>query len=171
MLDLPHQRNWQAPNLEAFENIGLFVKDAKLDEVVNLCKNRLCYLATPYTKIAQHDDGEFDPTESLDCATRAARWARLFALEGVTAVSPIIQSVEMVHSEFLEQSLDPLDVQFWEQWCFPLLRQSEAIIVPPVGGWDTSDGIWGEVRYALMSGRKVVTIYAGECFGGGVYGV
>ena len=169
MMELPHQRNWQANSLQSFADVGLFVADAKLDEVFNFCKGRLCYLATPYTKIAQFDAGGFDPVESMECAVRAARWARLFALEGVTTVSPIIQSVEMIHSEFLEESLDPLDAQFWERWCFPLLRQSEVVIVPPIGGWDTSDGIWGEVRYALLAGRKVMTIYSGEC-SGGVYG-
>lgn len=160
--DLPHMRNWDSPVFERFAQAGLFHRDARLADIVAHCRGRLSYLATPYTKLARYDDGEFDPTESLECAMRAARWARLFALEGVTAVSPIVQAVEMVHADFVDQRLDPLDVYFWEGWCRPLLNAAGAVIVPPLSGWDGSDGIWAEVREALSAQRPVFLVRPGE---------
>ena len=164
--DLPHVRNWDAPALDAYAGACLFHRDARLADVISHCRGRLSYLATPYSKIARYDDGEFDPTESLECTVRAARWARLLALEGITAVSPIIQAVEMVHADFIDQQLDPLDVQFWEGWCRPLLSASGTVIVPPIAGWEYSDGIWVEVCEALRTQRRVFLIKPGEEFGG-----
>lgn len=163
---LPHARNWNAPALDAYAVGHLFFRDARLADVVQRCRGRLAYLATPYTKVSVFEDGEWSPTESLECAVRAARWGRLLALEGVTAVSPVIQAVEMVHADFIEQQLDPLDASFWMDWCRPLLNASGVVIVPPVPGWDNSDGIWEEVRAALMFNRPVFLIRPGEEFGG-----
>ncbi|MGR3813425.1 MAG: DUF1937 family protein [Cognatishimia activa] len=161
-LQLPHQRNWQADELSAYRVTDKFIADASLHEVVNHCKSRLCYLATPYSKVAIFDDGEFDPTESLNCAMRAALWARMLALEGLTCVSPIIQAVEMVHVDFRDQRLDPLDVQYWEAWCRPLLMASEVVVIPPIAGWAQSDAVWTEAKTALEEGKRVITIFAGE---------
>lgn len=164
--DLPQTRDWDAPALDAFAAACLFQRDARLVDVVSHCHGRLAYLASPYSKIARYDDGEWDPSESLLCADRAALWARQLAMEGVTAVSPIVQAVGMVHADFNDQRLDPLDVLFWEDWCRPLLNASGMVIVPPIAGWDYSDGIWVEVCEALKSQRRVFLIKPGEEFGG-----
>ncbi len=164
--ELPHMRNWQSPVLDAFAGACLFHRDATLVDVVSHCRSCLCYLATPYSKVSLNPDGEWDALESRIASVQAARWSRLLALEGVTAVSPIIQAVEMVHADFIEQQLDPLDVHFWESWCRPLLMASGPVIVPPISGWDYSDGIWVEVCAALRVQRPVFLIKPGEEFGG-----
>ena len=161
-LNLPEAIDWGAAGLEAYAEVGLFIKDAKLDEISNHCKHRLCYLATPYTNLVTGDEGQFDNMASLNCAARAGRWAHLFAVMGLTAISPVIQASEMLMADYTSEALDPLDTKFWETWCFPLLRQSEVVVVPPILGWDLSHGIWFEVRHALASGKKVVTIFHGE---------
>ena len=156
--DLPHSPHWDAHELEAYAEDCLLHRDASLADVINHCRGQLCYLATPYSKIACSDDGEWDSNLSRDSALRAAQWAGLLTLEGLTAVSPIIQAVEMVHADLITQQLDPLDVSFWESWCRPLLNASRCVLVPPILGWDNSDGIWGEVCAALRRQRPVFLI-------------
>ena len=159
--DLPHMRNWDAPALNAYARACLFHRDAGLADVISHARGRLAYLATPYSKIALCGCGAWHQGASLEAAVRAARWAKVLAAEGVTAVSPIVQAVEMVHAD-LADMLDPLDEVFWEGWCRPLLAASEVVIVPPIPGWQESEGIWIEVCAALRSNRRVFQIGEGE---------
>lgn len=168
MLDFqtPMSRDWDHPVLARFVQAGLLHRDAKLNDVINFGRGQLCYLATPYSKAAVLECGKWDPGASAACSVCAAEWSRLLALDGITAVSPIIQAVEMVHVDYFEPHLDPLDAQFWEGWCRPLLAASGVVIVPPIPGWKDSDGIWGEVCQALRLNRPVFLISPGEEFGG-----
>jgi hypothetical protein len=72
----------------------------------------------------------------------------------LTLVSPVVLSMAMV-AEDLGGSLDPLDEDFWNRWCLPLLHSAGCIVVPPVPGWDRSRGVWGECCYALRHGLPV----------------
>ena len=158
--DLPTSRNWRAPELEAFVQAQLLHPETSLKEVSKRCLGTMAYLATPYSKVALDDDGEWNATASLECGARAGYWARPLALSGVTAISPISQAVEMIHADFRCTRLDPMDAEFWENWCRPLLVASRSVIVPPIDGWDESEGIWHEVRAALMA-RKCVYLLRG----------
>jgi len=158
---LPFQRNWKSPVLARFVELGLLRVDASLADVCAYDGGRLCYLASPYSKVARYDDGAFYPQDSLRCADTAAIWARLLGLGGVPAVSPIIQAVGMVHCDFADTRLDPLDVHFWTRWCHPLLTASACVVVPPIEGWDVSDGIWAEVSDALAAQKTVFLIKSG----------
>ncbi|WP_170335014.1 DUF1937 family protein [Ruegeria arenilitoris] len=158
----PIRRNWKSAALAEFEDSALLRRDATMADLVSRSRSRLCYLATPYTKLAQHSDGGFCPTKSVEASVKAARWSRLLALEGVTAVSPIVQAVEMINADIINQQLDPLDEKFWELWCRPLLRASAVVIVPPIPGWDQSEGVWHEVRQALLSQVQVILIKPGQ---------
>ena len=158
--DLPQMRDWSSPALDKYVARSLLHLDAALSDVIARCAGRLVYLATPYSKLARCDNGQFDHGASLGAAFWAARWARLLAYHGITAVSPVIQAVEMVHSERLENMLDPLDAQFWEGWCRPLLAASGVVVVPPIRGWQDSDGIWVEVCDALRAHKHVLQIDA-----------
>ena len=164
--DLPHTLNWNAPALDAYARACLLHRGAGLADVIRHGRGQLSYLATPYSKLARDDDGAFSIAGSLECAARAARWARLLALEGITAVSPIIQAVEMVHADGIDPQLDPLDERFWEGWCRPLLNACGGVIVPPIPGWAESEGIWVEVCAALRAQRPVFLIRPGAEFGG-----
>ena len=157
---------WDSPHLDIYALACLLHRDATLAEVITHARGRLCYLATPYSRVALDEYGAWDPYASVDCAVPAAKWACLLALEGVTAVSPIIQAVEMVSYDYPAQQLDPLDGRFWEGWCRPLLAASDVIIIPPITGWAESEGIWHEACAALRSNRRVYLIRDGEEFGG-----
>lgn len=161
-MTLPHRRNWNSPAVQKLVQTTLLQTDVSLADVVSRCRSRLCYLATPYTKLAVHPDGSFCSARSIEASVRAARWLNLLAMDGVTAVSPIVQAVEMVNADRLRETLDPLDAAFWEDWCRPLLRASSVVVVPPIPGWDESDGIWGEVRQALDWQMQVLLIAPGQ---------
>ena len=166
-IKLPTKPDWTHPDLDTYAG-DLLRRDATMADVVGECRGRLAYLATPYSKIALSNNGVWDYSASMVAMTRAARWARMLAIEGVTAISPIIQSVEMVHAGVSLASLsemDPLDAVFWEGWCSPLLLKADVVIVPPITGWAESVGIWIEACTALRSNRQVFLIKPGE--GGG----
>lgn len=152
--------DWSAVDLGAMAAAGLLVRDASLDAAAARVQGRLVYLATPYTKLVETPGG-WDRNASLECAVRAARWARALALRGCTAISPIVQAVEMVHAG-PDVALDPLDDPFWTAWCRPLLAACHVIVVPPVPGWDESRGVWLEALTALSSNRQVVLIGGGH---------
>lgn len=160
-VQLPSLRDWGCSALDAYADACLLRRDAGLADVISHARGRLAYLATPYSKNALCDCGAWRPGASLEAAVRAARWAKVLAAEGVTAVSPIVQAVEMVHAD-LSNMLDPLDAVFWEGWCRPLLAASGVVIVPPIQGWKDSEGIWGEVCAALRSNSGVFLIREGE---------
>lgn len=125
-------------------------------ESVAAAADGLVYLATPYSRIALNDLGNWSFHASAEAMERASRAAAKLAKAGVSAVSPIVMAADMCHSDV---TLDPLDAPFWSSWCAPLLAASHAIVVPDIPGWDRSVGIWHEVLEAL-SRNKPVHVYA-----------
>jgi len=133
---------------------GLLYVDVPLVDAARRLRGRLVYLATPYSREVIGSDGRWCPVRSTEFGIRAAMWARRFAGQGVTAVSPIVQAVEMVHCGAPTEP-DPLDAEFWEKWCRPLLAKADAVVVPPIQGWRASVGVWREAIEALATSRQV----------------
>lgn len=129
----------------------------------------LVYLASPYSKIAVDGDGRWCAGRSADAGVRASMWSARFADAGVTAISPIMLSVDMCalrvpslrFADMPPLRLDPLDAAFWTRWCFPLLISCDAVVVPPIEGRDRSEGVWGEVVTALGASKTVFWIGEG----------
>lgn len=122
------------------------------------------YLATPYSKRVTRG-GKWAHDLSLYASAQAAREMSRLARVGITAVSPIVQAAEMVHSEVAEgvdgkSRLDPLDQDFWERWCRPLLATCCAIVVPDLDGWEQSEGIYHEVMTVLKDSNRLVFFYS-----------
>lgn len=125
---------------------------------------RPVYLATPYTLRAQIN-GKWSYEASLHCSAQAARELGRLARVGVTGISPIVQSAEMVHAEAFERvrdaaPLDPLDAAFWHRWCRPILNACFAVVVPDIDGWPQSDGVFREVMETLAETQKPIFFYA-----------
>lgn len=120
------------------------------------------YLATPYSKIAQ-DRGRWSYERSLYASAQAARELGRLARVGVSSISPIVQSAEIVHVEralaAVGQNLDPLDADFWENWCRPLLNVSCAVVVPGIDGWAQSEGVFREVMWTLRETQRPIFFY------------
>ena len=121
------------------------------------------YLATPYTKIAQNA-GRWSYERSLYASAQAARELGRLARVQVSAISPIVQSAEIVHVERAlsasGQRLDPLDARFWEDWCRPLLNVSCGVVVPDIDGWAQSGGVYREVMWTLRETQRPIFFYA-----------
>lgn len=145
------------PALAAFSrDCALLVRFGMSDETVAATAAGLVYLATPYSKIALSEHGNWSFHASAEAMTRASRHAARLAKRGISACSPIVMAADMCHTD---TTLDPLDAAFWTRWCAPLLAASRSVVVPDIPGWDQSAGIWHEVREAVAM-NKPVHVYA-----------
>ncbi len=119
------------------------------------------YLATPYSREVIDDMGEWCHLRSRAMGVAAARAAEALRQAGVSAFAPIALSDAMVRAggEFVATarggvcfaaSADPLDDAAWARWCQPFLNVCGALVIPDIAGWDRSDGIAAELRYALQ---------------------
>ncbi|AUQ89377.1 MULTISPECIES: DUF1937 family protein [Phaeobacter] len=138
--------------------------DCPFLDVVRRIGGRMAYLATPYTRQVLDSDLQWDSGLSLDLEVRTARWARAFAIEGVTVASPIVMACAMLNAD-VEAQLDPLDIAFWARWCQPILSASGSVVIPAMDGWDRSRGVWREACWGLQHNVPVYLVAEGSEFG------
>jgi hypothetical protein len=140
-----------------YRDAVLLQRDCLFGLVTQSCRGRMGYLATPYSREVLDEKGNWDAGLSSRSNSFTASWVRLFAVHGVTVVSPIVQACAMIASD-LEDSIDPLDDDFWSSWCAPMLDASHFVIVPPMKGWERSKGVWREVCRALDGKMQVFLV-------------
>jgi Domain of unknown function (DUF1937) len=140
-----------------YRDAVLLQNDCLFGLVTRLCRGRMAYLATPYSREVVDESGNWDAARSSGWNSVTANWVRLFALHGVTVVSPIVQACAMIEAD-VNDTIDPLDDDFWSSWCAPILEASGVVIVPPMRGWERSKGIWREVCHALGRGMLVFLV-------------
>ena len=95
------------------------------------------YLATPYTRRATDAQGDWDMNGSFDCISDASAQVLRLKAVGVSAFSPIVQSVIAVHCTDDPKEFDahhPLDAAAWMRWCQPFLNICPAVVVPDISG-------------------------------------
>lgn len=122
----------------------------------------IAYLATPYTREVLIK-GKWNLERSVALSVMASRHMVMLMRERVTAISPIVLAAEALHAQACTagRRLNPLDRDFWADWCRPILNEATMIVVPDIPGWDRSDGIWSEVQWAL-SRNVPVFVYGGR---------
>lgn len=147
--------NWNALHDSAWTETDMLVFGLTSRDVSKRAKGRLVYLASPYSKLAVDHHGKFCDRRSKQAADDAARWQSIFAFEGLTSISPIMVSVNICDMDVTDAYFDPLDENYWENWCRPLLAQSEVLVIPPIKGWDESIGVWREAVYFIKRCRPV----------------
>lgn len=147
--------NWSDPRVTAAD--GVLLRRWPIERIAAQERARLCYLATPYSKLIKPEQ-PLSRIRAIRAAITAAFWAGRFADAGLTTISPIVQADTMAS---MVPALDPLDAYFWEQWCRPLLHACAAVIVPPMDGWDDSDGVFHEVVTALSANKAVYLVTDG----------
>jgi len=155
--DLPQAIDWRSTDLHEFEGI-LLHRDVPLADAALHFAGRLVYLATPYSKLAVDASGAFNLARSIHAQTLATSWALRFAAAGVTALAPITLAGDMIFRDRATagaQALDPLHHAFWEAWCRPMLSNADAVVIPPIPGWDQSRGVWREALAALGAMKPV----------------
>lgn len=157
--DLPSPANWHC--LTAFyAGSSLLTSAPNFAAVATACRGDLVYLATPYSKLVLDEAGQFDEYLSITAADAASHWAARFAVNGITAVSPIVLADGLIGMD-RHKLIDPLVAEFWTNWCRPLLDACAVVVVPPIAGWSESVGIWHEVRAQLARQRRVYLIAGG----------
>lgn len=158
--DFPARPDWAA--LHDYEGLTLR-RDVGVPELAQRFAARLVYLATPYTRRAVDENGAWCLDRSIAAATEASAWAWRLTRAGLSVVSPVMLSAQMVHDEWAAErphadALGPLDWRAWEAWCRPMLAASDLVAIPPIDGWDESLGIWREAVAALAVNKPVVVL-------------
>lgn len=147
--------NWKALHDSVWTDTGMLVFGATLPKIVTRAKGKLIYLATPYSKLVVDAEGVWSEFKSDLNGSVAVGWQSELAGHGLTSISPIAASMAICEMASADYDLDQLDAEFWERWCFPLLARSEALVIPPIDGWDESVGVWREAVYFLKHCRPV----------------
>ncbi|PYE81426.1 DUF1937 family protein [Pseudoroseicyclus aestuarii] len=156
---LPRDPDW--PQLCArYTGSGLLQRDVALIDAAQVLRGSLAYLATPYMRQSTDDGGRWCPSLSSLAADAAAGWTSRFACAGVTAVSPVVQADAMLQRDPWSDALVPLDETFWSTWCRPLLARCDAVVIPPLPGWDCSAGVWAGACAAVTRQMRVILIGA-----------
>lgn len=118
------------------------------------------YLSVPYhhgSQIRQAWRIERSVRVTLQAAIEEARLADC----GITAISPAVHRAGIAHAGALtEDSPDPLDRRFWDDWSQPLLNAAALLVVPAIAGWDRCPTVWRELRFALRHNLPV-HVYGG----------
>lgn len=157
-LRFPNRPDWGWLRLRD-QGTSLLYADADLADVARVMGGRCGYLATPFARHAVLD-GLYLPAHADVVAAEAAYWALCGAVERVTLISPVVNSMAMLAQD-LGGACDPVDRGFWQSWCLPLLHGCSGVVVPPISGWDRSDGIWQACCHALRRNTRVFLLRAG----------
>lgn len=157
-LRFPNLPDWDWLRLR-YQETSLLRCDVALADVAEVMRGGWGYLATPFTQAAVQD-GRFRPAHADVVASEAAYWALCGAVERVTLISPVVNSMAMLAQD-LGGACDPVDRGFWQSWCLPLLHGCSGVVVPPISGWDRSDGIWEACCHALRRNTRVFLLRAG----------
>ena len=102
----------------------------------------LNYLCTPYTKYGQGHNAAFE--EACKAAGELMR-------RGMLVHSPIAHS----HPIAVHAKLDPVDRAFWMEQSLAMLFECDHVLVLKMPGWNESDGIAQEIRYAEKLGKPI----------------
>jgi len=156
--DLTTAPNWAAPALDRFAEARLLFRDAALADVAAFGMSRLCYLATPPAPVDDTADARWGAARLVASGVPAARWACRLSVHGVTALSPMVQAVEMHLADRLASGLPDPDALFWQAWQRPLVAASDFVAVPPIVGWQDCAAVWGATRHALETRKPVFLI-------------
>ena len=153
----PNRPDWDWLRLK-YHGMNLLFCDADLLDVARVMRGQFGYLATPFTGPV-HQGGRYRAAQADVLASEAALWALWGAVHRLTLVSPVVNSMAMLAQD-LGGTLDPLDRDFWQGWCLPLLHGCGGVVVPPISGWDRSDGVWRACCYALRHNMRVFLLRA-----------
>lgn|SRR5574343_820281 len=105
-----------------------------LDDIRNLDKDKLYYLASPYT----HRNKIIMKTryETVNII------GGLFISAGLLVIEPIVSG----HSK-IDYGL-PTNYDFWKEQCRKFVKKCDTVIVVMMPGWESSVGVSDEIQYA-----------------------
>lgn len=100
------------------------------------------YLASPYT--------DKNPLVRQTRYNQVAQTVVQLLNKNIFVYSPIVHCHEIAKRYSL-----PKDFKFWQNYNYAMLRQAAALHIVKLEGWEDSEGVKSEVRYALEHGIPV----------------
>ena len=104
--------------------------------------SKIIYLASPYT----HPD----PKVREDNFRKVSALAAEMNSKGIITLSPITYGHTLL--DFKEM---PHDWEFWKNFCISFLQHCDEILVYKMPGWEKSNGVTEEVKYAQENNIKI----------------
>lgn len=95
----------------------------------------MIYLASPYT----HPEAEVREIRYREVMAQAHR----MVMEGQLVYSPIVHFHEMSIQHKM-----PKDWSYWKNVCEGMLAYSTSLVIYKIPGWDSSEGILAEIKFA-----------------------
>jgi len=111
----------------------------------------MIYLASPYT----HED---QAIRELRAEQGNIAAGRLMIATGECIYSPIAHG----HAVYKSHGELPLNWEFWQGQCFPMLDLCDSMAVLMLEGYENSVGIMAEVNYIKNLGKEVTYYSLGE---------
>lgn len=120
-----------------------------MNDLDQLRRHELLYLATPYSKY---------PT-GLDAAFRdAVAHAGMLLKLGLNVYSPIVH----MHLIAMYCQMDPLDHELWLRVDLAMMAKADALLVATtMPGWEKSKGIQHEIEFFLEADKPIYYWRAG----------
>jgi hypothetical protein len=117
-------------------------------------RGRQIYMATPVSQYLARGEAQI----ALQLAAEAA--AHLMSL-GLSPVAPAVLTLAALLArgdDLVGLQLQAMDHDWWMRRCLPWIEASAACVVPPLRGWDTSQGVWQEASLFALSERPVLLL-------------
>lgn len=74
----------------------------------------------------------------------------MFMGRGIIVYSPVIYGHNLVKMGL------PGDFNYWGEFCLPMLKNCQGLIVVKMDGWDKSSGLKAEIEFAKNNGIPVL---------------
>lgn len=123
------------------------VEAAELD----IPRGEMVYVATPIRQYLERGEAEL-------CVQFAAEWAAWLWSEGLTPVTPALMTIPPILSrgdDWVGQFLRNVGHDWWMQRLLPLMDACPWCAVPPIRGWEVSEGAWQEAASFARWGQPV----------------
>lgn len=119
-----------------------------------LSKNKLYYLASPYSYISPKNT-LFHRLKSMYIRHKRFKQVTEAAVKLIQAGYTCLEPIAMCHYKSLRYTL-PSGYKFWKTRDRWFIRKCDGIIILTLSGWKESEGVQDELNYARSLGKDVV---------------
>lgn len=111
----------------------------------------MVYVATPVSQYLARGEAQL-------CVQHAADWQGWLLSEGLSPVCPALLTVPALLArgdDHVGQMLQAMDHDWWMRRCLPWMEACAWCLVPPIPGWQASQGAWQEAMDFARRSRPV----------------
>jgi hypothetical protein len=102
----------------------------------------LIFISSPYS----HEDKSIVEDRVL----KVSKFAAKIVSEGKVAISPIAYGHTLLTFHKM-----PSDWKFWKNYCETFIAKCDKMVVLMLDGWEESDGVKGEIEFAIQVGIPI----------------